>query len=115
MTRIVSLDHAIGFTDRDKGPDLLRVLTLFAESGRRPLPLFLEPALAYAQQEANPKARSSPLDKAIAVYKTKMDNGYEPEWQLLYGDSPAEEVLDSEFVALCQEIICPLWRSIGAS
>jgi len=42
-----------------------------------------------------------------------MEKGYEPEWALLYGDRPAEEVLDEEFLDLCLEIICSIWRNTG--
>jgi len=113
VTRIVAMDKTIGFEAESEGPDLLRLLALFAEGCSRPLPLFLEPALAYAMQEANPKSRAAPIDRALAVYRTRMENGYEPEWALLYGDSPAEEVLDEEFLDLCLEIICSIWRSTG--
>ncbi len=113
VTRIVALDKTIGFEAESEGPDLLRLLALFAEGCSRPLPLFLEPALAYAMQEANPKSRATPIDRALAVYRTRMEKGYEPEWALLYGDRPAEEVLDEEFLDLCLEIICSIWRNTG--
>lgn len=114
VTRIVALDTTIGFDGQSEGPDLLRLVALFAEGCRRPLPLFLEPGLVYARQEANQKSRTAPIDKAMAAYRASMDKGYEPEWALLYGDSAAEEVLDAEFEDLCLEILCPLWRSADA-
>ena len=114
VTRIVALDTIIGFDGQGEGPDLLRLLDLFAEGCRRPLPLFLEPGLVYAKQEANRKSRTAPIDKAMAAYRASMDKGYEPEWALLYGNRPAEEVLDAEFEDLCLEILCPLWRNADA-
>jgi exodeoxyribonuclease V gamma subunit len=115
VTRIVALDTTIGFDGQSEGPDLLRLLTLFAEACRRPLPLFLEPGLVYARQAVNPKSRTAPIDKARAAYRASMDKGYEPEWALLYGSRSAEEVLDAEFEELCLEILCPQWRSADAN
>lgn len=111
VTRIVAQDHIIGFADQDEGPALEQLITLFREGCCRPLPLFLEPSFAYARQEANPKARSAPIEKALAVYRMRMEKGYEPEWALLYGDRAPEEVLDAEFHSLCREIICSLWSA----
>ncbi len=115
VTRIVALDTNIGFDGRSEGPDLVRMLALFAEACRRPLPIFLEPGLVYAKQAVNPKSRTAPIDKARAAYRASMDKGYEPEWALLYGESTAEEVLHAEFEELCLEILCPLWRSADAN
>ncbi len=111
VTRIVAQDHIIGFDGQSEGPELKRLIALFAEGYCRPLPLFLEPSFAYARQEANPKARSTPIEKALAVYRTRMEKGYEPEWALLYGSRAAEEVLDAEFLDLCREILCVLWSA----
>ncbi len=108
VTRLVALDTIIEFDGQSEGPELIRLLELFAENCCRPLPLFLDPALAYARQAANPKSRSTPMDKALGVYRLSMEKGYQPEWTLLYGDQPAEEVLDSEFLDLCREIFCVL-------
>ncbi|MDK9709412.1 MAG: exodeoxyribonuclease V subunit gamma [Desulforhopalus sp.] len=109
-TFIVTADQTIRFTAENEGPTLERLLSLYTEACHRPLPLFVEPALAYARQLASPKARSGPLEKALASYRKKMENRYEPEWALLYGETAAEEVLGGEFEALTRETICPLWR-----
>ncbi len=111
VTHLVAADQTIGFAAMSKGPALERLIALFGEGCRRPLPLLIEPAWVYARQQASPKARSAPLDKALAAYRTAMDNGYEPEWALLYGNSRAEAVLDAEFVELAEEILGPVWRA----
>lgn len=115
VTYLVALDTITSFDEKSQGPELMRLLELFAEGRCRPLPLFLEPALAYARQEVNPKSRSAPIDKALAVYRVSMEKGYQPEWTLLYGDKPAEEVLDAEFLVLCREIFCVLLGGADAS
>jgi exodeoxyribonuclease V gamma subunit len=115
VTRLVALDTIISFDGQNQGPELMRLLELFAENCCRPLPLFLEPALAYARQAVNPKSRTTPMDKALGVYRVSMEKGYQPEWTLLYGDQPAEEVLDAEFLDLCREIFCVLLGGAGAT
>ncbi len=113
ITRIVALDVAICFNEQSEGPTLSRMLALYLDASSRPLPLLLEPALAYARQDASSKAKTSPMAKALASYRAGMEKGYEPEWALLYGDKAAEEVLGEEFVDLCQEIFCSLWSGIN--
>jgi len=115
VTHLVALDTIISFDGQSEGPELLRLLDLFAENCCRPLPLFLDPALAYARQAANPKSRATPMNKALAVYRVSMEKGYQPEWALLYGDQPAEEVLDTEFLDLCREIFCVLLGGADAT
>lgn len=111
VTRIVAKDTTIALSDRTGGPGLERLLPLFAEGWCRPVPLLVEPAFAYARQEAaNKKARTPAIDKAMETYRRSMEKGYEPEWQLLYGNTPAEEVCGEEFRQLCHEIMCPVWR-----
>lgn len=115
LTRIVAADQTIRFTGSGGGPGLERILELFAEGSRRPLPLFLEPGLEYVRQEGNSRARSTPMAKALGVYHARMENGYEPEWTLLYGTRKAEEVLDAEFLDLCREILFAVWSNADGS
>lgn len=114
-TRIVAKDSTIAFSGHRGGPGLEQLLALFAEGCRRPLSLFVEPALAYARQDASDRGRTPAIDKAMQVYRTRMENGYEPEWRLLYGDTPAEELCGEEFQQLCREIVCPIWRTANES
>ncbi len=114
VTYLVTADQTIRLAATSEGPSLERLFTLFAEGCRRPLPLLVEPAWAYASQQANPRARTAPLFKAQAVYREAIDKGYQPEWALLYRDSRAEAVLDDEFVELAEELLCPIWRSADA-
>ena len=108
-TWVVGKDAIITFGRKEGGPDLEKLLTLFAEGSRRPLPLFIEPGFAYARQLASEKARTPALDKAIQVYCTRMEQGYEPEWQLLYANTEPDELFGEEFVQLCLATICPVW------
>lgn len=110
VTRIVAGDTIVVFTGVEGGPGLDRLLALFAEGCRRPLPLFIEPALAYARQDANGRAKTSPEEKAGLVYRGRLENGYEPEWRLLYGNATPAEVLDEEFFQFCRELMCSIWR-----
>jgi len=110
VTRIVAGDSTVVFAGVDDGPGLERLLDLYAEGCRRPLPLFIESAFVYARQEANGRAKSPPEEKAMQVYRTRMENGYEPEWQLLYGNAAAAEVLGEEFLQLSRELLSVIWR-----
>ena len=110
VTRIVAGDTFVVFASMEGGPGLDRLLAIFAEGCRRPLPLFIEPALAYARQEANGRAKTSPEEKSGLVYRGRLENGYEPEWRLLYGNATPAEVLDEEFFQLCRELMCSIWR-----
>jgi len=110
VTAIVALDDTLCFHAGSEGPELPRILDLFIEGCCRPLPFFLEPAFAYARQDASPKARTAPFEKALASYRQRMEKGYEPEWQLLYGDAPADKVLDGEFIDYCRQFFCTFLR-----
>lgn len=112
VTRLVTPWEMATFAGTSGGPELARLLALYVEGCCRPLPLLLEPALAYARQAENTAGRSTPLAKAIKVYQDRLEKGYEPEWAMLYGDVPAEEVLNQEFRDLAAEIFCPLWRCV---
>ncbi len=114
ITRIVAADTALAFTGGDGGPSLARLLERFAEGCRRPLPLFVEPAFAFARQESSGRGRTEPLEKALKTYRSRLEDGYEPEWRLLYGEAPPAEVLDEEFFELCREILCSIWRGADA-
>ncbi len=112
QTRIVTEDRVIAFSDAAERPDLEMLLNHFAEGCRAPSPFFVEPAFSYAGQLANTRARTSPLDKALLTLNTRLQNGYEPEWQLLLSGSGEEVGLGPEFERLCHEIMCPVWSVV---
>lgn len=111
-TRIVTMDRVIGFRGIAEGPDLETLLSLFAEGCRAPSPFFVEPAFAFAGQLANTRSRTLPLDKALQTLNVRLQNGYEPEWELLFSGSVGEVGLGVEFEQFCHEIMCPILRAV---
>jgi exodeoxyribonuclease V gamma subunit len=110
-TRIVAMDTIVGFSGADCGPDLGVLLSHYEEGCRAPSQFFIEPAFAYSRQLANDRSRTPPLDKALQILTTRLQNGYEPEWELLLGSSGEDIGLGAEFERLCHEIMCPIWSA----
>lgn len=108
-TSIVTAETIVTFSGADRQPGLDRLLSLFAAGCCSPSALYVEPAYAYARQQSNNRAKSSPLDKSVQDLNLRLQNGYEPEWQLLLGEASGENVLGAEFELLCKEIVCPIW------
>jgi exonuclease V gamma subunit len=102
--------------DFGNAEDLTALLDLFDSGCRKPSSLFVEPALAYARQVLKNEGRGStpPLEAARNVYRRDLARGYRPEWSLLYGELEAKTVLGSEFIAICEDIIVPLWQRVFA-
>lgn len=111
-TRIVAMDAVVGFSDAADGPALETLLSLFDEGVRTPSSFYVEPALDYVRQLANKRSRTSPIDKALQTLNMRLQNGYEPEWELLLSGSGEEIEFGEEFVRLCHEIMCPLWSAV---
>lgn len=106
------MDAVIGFSDAADGPDLETLLSHFDEGVRTPSLFYIEPALVYARQLANTRSRTSPIDKALQTLNMRLQNGYEPEWELLLSGSGQEIEFGEEFERLCHEIMCPLWSAV---
>ncbi|WP_459945869.1 exodeoxyribonuclease V subunit gamma [Desulfocastanea catecholica] len=109
QTRIVAVDGLVVFNGAAEGPDLAMLLAHVDTGCRAPSLFFVEPAMVYARQAANDRARTPPLEKALQELRSRLDKGYEPEWELLLGGSWEDAQLIVEFERLCQEIMCPIW------
>lgn len=114
MTRLVATDHCLGFDQTAQGPSLLSLLDHFAEGRIQISPLFVEPALAYAEQLGSSRAQLSPLVKAEKTLLYRLENGYEPELELLFR-GVTEGFLGAAFEKVSQEIMCPLWSLANGS
>lgn len=110
-TCIVATDTVVGFNSVADGPDLEELLNVFADGCSAPSPFLIEPAFAYARQQAGQNNRSLPLDKAVQSFIHRLDNGYEPEWELLLSGSGEEIRFGAEFEHLCLQIMCPVWET----
>lgn len=107
-TRIITPETVVSFNQGTGDPTLERLAELFAYGCRAPLQLYVEPAYAYAAQAVKTRARLSPLEKAQQAFIYSLDEGYEPEWELLLGTRCGENVLGGTFERLCQEIVVPI-------
>ncbi len=113
-TCVVATDRIVGFRGIGTGPDLGILLAHFAEGCRSPASFYIEPAFAYAGQLANNRAKTPPIDKALQVFSTRLQKGYEPEWELLLGGSGEDGragAVGTEFERFCLEIMYPVWSA----
>lgn len=113
-TRIVALDTVVGFSGdacAAMSPDLEALLSHFDKGCREPSALYVEPAFVYARQPANPRSRTSPLDKAMQTLNVFLEKGYEPEWALLHSGSDGQLEFIAEFEQICQAIMSPIWSA----
>jgi hypothetical protein len=113
-TRIVAVDKVVCFNNVAAGPDLETLLRYYNEGVRAPSYFFVEPAFVYASQLANRRSRTAPIDKALQALKLRLQNGYEPEWELLFSGSGEEIEIGGDFERLCNQIMCPLWSAVDA-
>lgn len=87
---------------------LKSILDIFKEGNSRALPLYVEPAFVYAKQLASSRGRVPPIEKAWQQAQYSLENGYEPEWELLLGDSENPFVSGSEFEQLVHRVMVPI-------
>ncbi len=90
---------------RENGFSLLSLLELWQKGASSPLPLYTEPAFAWAQSGDN---KDTALNKAIKKAQGLLP--YKPEWRLLLGNRDIEQsVSDHEFCCYANGIITPLY------
>jgi exodeoxyribonuclease V gamma subunit len=115
QTRIVAVDGLVVFKNVVDGfdeVDLASLLAHFDSGCRGPSLFFVEPAFVYARQAAGDRASTPPLEKALKELNSRLDNGYEPEWELLLGGDGQNAQFKGEFERHCEEIMC---RILGAA
>ena len=107
ITCLVTADQVIHFDSGSDGPGLDAMLKIFQQGQGCPSQFFIEPAFVYAKQMRG-KGHISPIDKAQTYLLNQLENGYEPEWQLLLENKVEEPLLDQEFEQLALDIMAPL-------
>ncbi len=113
-TKIIMKDRRVAFGPEElPGPGLREMIEVYLRGRQEPCKLLLEPAMVYCRQQRSGRARISPLQKAMDAFTISMENGYEPAWSLLYGKSEIQTVLDQNFVALSEQLLCPLWSGLS--
>ncbi|SDP54872.1 exodeoxyribonuclease V subunit gamma [Desulforhopalus singaporensis] len=111
-TFLVTLDEPVSFTGTQQGVSLERLVELYLAGCEAPLPFFVEPGLAYARCRLSSRgAKDSPLEKAAKEMQQRVDRGYEPEAELLFGDASGQVVVGPDFGLLAEELMCAFWRN----
>ncbi|MBU0663493.1 MAG: exodeoxyribonuclease V subunit gamma [Proteobacteria bacterium] len=87
------------------------LMTIYRQGYSSPSPLLVEPGWTFIQQQDNLKARTPPLQAAITALTNSLEQGYEPELTLLYGDCNPDTLLGQEFQRLCQDFLGPIWAA----
>jgi len=107
LTKIACNDEVFEFQDIPDEVSLAPLLRLYAMGCTKPLTIFPEPARLYGEQLLSPKGKKSPLQKAEENLSRSLENGYEPEWALLYG--AGGQVLEgTDFEPFCLTVMMPL-------
>jgi exodeoxyribonuclease V gamma subunit len=85
------------------------LMAIYRAGYSSPSPLLVEPAWIYIQQQNKKRSTKSPLEAATESFTYSREQGYEPEWQLLYGGCDPHTLLGPEFERLCEEFLGPIW------
>lgn len=110
-TRIVSKDQVISFTNSIMEPSLETLIDIYVGGCQVPSRLFIEPSYAYLQQYLKDKDGVKSLLQARKKYQFYMLEGYEPEWQMLFGETDAEELLAENFEELTELVMQRIWSN----
>ncbi|MFH2124160.1 MAG: exodeoxyribonuclease V subunit gamma [Pseudomonadota bacterium] len=87
------------------------LMAIYRQGYSSPSPLLVEPAWTFIHQQDKPRAKNSPLQAAITALSNSLEQGYEPELALLYGDCDPGTLLGPEFQRLCQDFLAPVWAA----
>ncbi|PIE68529.1 MAG: exodeoxyribonuclease V subunit gamma [Deltaproteobacteria bacterium] len=98
--------HVEEFAATDLSFDHL--VKLWQQGRRQPLPLYTEPAFIFARHYIDGKGNS--LAKAVQSAQYSIDNGWEPEWNLLLAGKSVEKSLNDDFRRYAEKILVPLYR-----
>ncbi|MFN2353745.1 MAG: exodeoxyribonuclease V subunit gamma [Desulfopila sp.] len=110
-TTLVMKDYEVCWKGSDmQKPDLEELLMCFREGRKAPSRLLLEPGLSYCRQLGKKRATVAPLDKARQDLRNTLENGYEPAWQLLYQNVALQDVINTTFAELTEQLLLPLWK-----
>jgi exodeoxyribonuclease V gamma subunit len=111
-THLLTKDQELCFPPCGDPQSLLGELMAIYRAGYcSPSPLLVEPAWVYVQQQNKKRAQKSPLDTAAKSLRDSLEQGYEPELSLLYGDCDPHTLLGPEFLRLCEEFLGPIWAA----
>lgn len=112
ITHLLSQDSDFCFSPTtDPLPLLAQALAIYERGLTTPSPLLVEPAWAFVRQLHNSRAKKSPWEAARASLQETLENGYDPELALLYGECDAASLLGPLFVELCTDFVSPVYMA----
>ena len=112
-TRLLAKDAELVFpADSATEEDLEKLLVLFQIGQNSPSILLVEPAFAYAVQNAKIEegGRGNPAAKVEKAIENSLDKGFEPEWELLYRNRSLESLLTQEMFEMCSWFYESIWK-----
>ena len=115
-TRIVLKDATVTI-EQDTGAeaDLQGLIDLYLDGCRQTSKLYPDAALAYCRQvfSNRSRGRTDPLVKAIRALDQQIDRGYREELSILFTDPRAAELLDNEFLRICNDVVLPIMERVN--
>ncbi|HID69606.1 MAG TPA: exodeoxyribonuclease V subunit gamma [Desulfobacterales bacterium] len=95
-----------------KKGDLQELLSLFLQGQQAPSMLLPEPVLAYAREREKfeETGKGDPLFKAKQSFSRSLEQGYEPEWELLYQYQTYDNLFGQEFLETANWFYDSIWR-----
>jgi len=112
-TYILARDYTVVIDLEMGNDDDLKLLeNLFLEGICGVSSLLVEAAFSYAKQHRlnRTRGKKEPMEAARQLFSRSIDNNYVPEWDLLYRNQSDEDILNTEFETLCQQLMVPLWE-----
>ncbi len=111
QTYLISADDRLQFQSGLYKPShLSQFIEIYRRGQQQPDVFFVEAALAYLRQAANPRAHKSALDAAIDTLGKMIGYDNEHELRQLYGNNAdVSSIIRSDFAGLCENLLLPAW------
>jgi len=112
-THLLAKDKSGLFQASAPAENALEQLIYYYQLGQQqPDAFFTEAALSYIKQSSAKTATISPINKAKEQLSTTIQQGYESELNLLYGElENMDSLLDDRFETVCNELLLPAWQA----
>jgi exodeoxyribonuclease V gamma subunit len=115
-THLLSTDQHLVFAPELSSSVLLgQLIDLYVKGQQQPAALFTESVLDYVKQASllknSTRATKSAWDAASEKWRLALEQPHQLELKRLFsGIAETREVLNAEFVELCEDIILPIWE-----
>lgn len=111
-TYLISADENLLFQPDICSPEYLpQLIEIYRQGQQQPNAFFVEAALAYVNQAANPKAKKSPLETAVDYLSKAVQYESEHELRQLYGAADMSLIVSDPFEQQCETLLLPAWKA----